>query len=81
MRNTYTVQLAARCPVDGSRDLYTLEVVAHREIRVEDTIEALAEPLEPITQEAWTLLLAERLRASVRLKGTHSGVHVVTEAP
>jgi NADPH-dependent 7-cyano-7-deazaguanine reductase QueF len=82
MKATHTLTVTARCPVNGQRDTYKLEVTTSRVIYVESLLD-LTELFvnQRIAQEELTTRIANALRAGhgddsieVRTFGTHSGV-------
>ena len=82
MHCRYSLMLYAVCPVDQSRDSYSVTVESPREIRVEKIIElATAWQTVEATQEEITAKLAEQLGASVTTRGYHSGVLTIVSAP
>lgn len=80
--NTYSLNIHARCPADGTLDLYDLVVEGPEMLAVETLLEIVRELTdEPIYQEDLTERLAERLAGwKVTLRGDHSRVRVWSEA-
>lgn len=82
MRITYRHSFVAWCPVDGSPDVYELEIVANRLIQVEDILAAVRDATgEPAFQEAITSRISRDLGPTLAIKttGIHSGVETVVE--
>lgn len=82
MRVTYRHTFAAVCPVDGTQDIYQLEIVSERLIPVEDILAAIQHATgEPAFQEHITNRLHDELLAATAVKttGLHSGVETVVE--
>lgn len=78
MRNTYMLQITARCPADGRPDVYSVRVRSSRVIPVEDILAAVKEATrEKAYQEEITRELHRALAAEVTTFGVHSGVRAV----
>jgi GTP cyclohydrolase I len=72
---TYTLEILAKCPVDGKPDVYQMTVRTKRIIPVEDILRAVeAVTAQPAFQEAITQDLSRTLGAEVETQGTHSKV-------
>ena len=75
MKVEHTLEVVARCPVDGLPDVYTLTVRASRVVRVEDILTAVAALAgETLFQEDVTQRLHRDLACEVETVGYHSGV-------
>ena len=71
----HSLQVVARCPVDGAVDIYQVTVETDRTIFVETILAEVARvTAEPMTQEILTDTLSAALRAKVTSVGFHSGV-------
>jgi len=80
MRNTYSFTLTAKCPVDGSQDVYQVAVISNRMVPVESILVASRElTIHPDYQEALCQRLATELKSRVEMIGVHSGVVVKTK--
>lgn len=79
MRAKHTLQIKAKCPVNGKIDKYTLEVTTNRLVKVEDIMAIIKEETsgDPVFQEELTEQLALRLKCKVKTIGTHSGVETM----
>ena len=75
MNVLYELTMGSRCPVDGSRDHYTVKIHANRMLKVEDILAVCREYSgKAIFQEELTQALADQLTAYVTTYGVHSGV-------
>jgi hypothetical protein len=75
MRNEYTLQFTAACPVDQLPDVYLCVVRAARVVPVEDILRAAAAATKgPAYQEDITQKLHRLLACEVETVGWHSGV-------
>lgn len=70
----HELKVARRCPVNDSRDVYSVTVEANGIVKVEDILAAVAALPEVAFQEAITIALAAVLRCTVTTVGYHSGV-------
>lgn len=76
--------ITATCPVDGSQDTYDATVTVTRVLPVELIAPAVERSTSggPAFQEQIAQRLADDLRATVELVGTHSGItSTVTATP
>lgn len=78
---TYQFEVCARCPVDGSLDVYSASLSIDYQIDVEDILAhaALFEQ-KSIYQEDLTQELSNHYKAEVSTIGTHSGVTTTVTA-
>lgn len=75
MKNEYTLQVEATCPVDGLPDVYLCVVRSGRVVPVEDILKAVTEATrEKAYQEDITQKLHRLLACEVETVGRHSGV-------
>lgn len=84
MRNTYSIQVRAQCPINPSdTDLYDFTLESESIIEVEKIVAFFGAQAgsRNTFQEALTQLCAVTLGARVRSVGMHSGVRVICEAP
>ena len=84
MKNTYTYQVQAQCPVNPKdRDLYEFTIESETIIEVERIVAFFKANAgkRKVFQEVLTQQCAVTLGAKVRSEGWHSGVKVVCEAP
>jgi len=78
MQVTHTLQVTARCPVDGLPDVYTLTVRTSRVVTVEAILEAAAHVRDLLVyQEDLTQRIHRELACEVETVGDHSGVRTV----
>lgn len=70
----HKLKVARRCPVDDSRDIYSVTVEANGIVKVEDILAAVSALPEVAFQEAITLALAAKIGCTVTTVGYHSGV-------
>lgn len=76
--NTYRTQFIARCPSDGDRILYDLELTTDQTVMVEN-INACLDEITEDYQESIAQRIAEAFPAcDVTLRGTHQGVHITS---
>lgn len=76
--NTYQAQFVARCPSDGERILYELELVTDQMVMVERINEALDEITEDY-QESIAQRISEAFpHCTVTLRATHQGVRITS---
>jgi hypothetical protein len=76
MEVEHTLNVIARCPVNGSRDVYETTFCLYRLIKVEEIVEKIAKyQEEPMFQETLTEELAKTFKCGVRTKGIHGAVH------
>lgn len=79
--NTYRTQFIARCPSDGQRIFYNLEMRSDDTIMVE-SINGVLEEITDDYQESIAQRLTEAFpRCSIRLHGVHQGIEIVSELP
>lgn len=77
--NKYKFVGQAVCPIDEKLDVYKVTVWSHRQIDCELLLQEWESAnSEPQFQEDLTRRMAMKLRAKVRLKGSHSGVKTVS---
>jgi hypothetical protein len=71
----YRTEIAAICPVDGSRDIYRVTIRSDWLIPVEEILATIAAATgDPVYQENLTQTLADEIGAKVITTGRHSGV-------
>lgn len=83
MKNTYLLQVRARCPVnDNDIDLYAVTIESQYMIKVEAILECvMPSEIEKIFQEDLARKMAVELGAKVTIVGVHSGITVKSVAP
>lgn len=83
MKNTYSIEVRAQCPVNPSdTDLYVFTIESESLIEVEKIVAFFNQHAkENIFQEALTQKCAVTLGAKVTSSGYHSGVKVTCVAP
>lgn len=76
--NTYQTQFIARCPSDGERILYDLELITDQMVMVERINETLDEITEDY-QESIAQRIGEAFpHCAVTLRAKHQGVHITS---
>lgn len=76
--NTYRTQFIARCPSDGQRILYSLEMQSEHTVMVEDINEELDNCTEDYQESIAQRLAAEFPQCSIRLHGIHQGIEITS---
>lgn len=77
--NTYTVEFFAKCPGNGVRVKYSLQILAGRVVMVEDILEFIEEKTaQPVYHEQIADALARRFPGLQIMRAHHHGVDIVT---
>lgn len=81
MNIIYELTIHAKCPVDGSDDIYQMTVTTSEIIPVELILDIVKEcSALPIFQESLTESLAAKLQTTVKTVGYHTGVKTTCES-
>lgn len=77
--NTYKTHFTARCPADGQRIVYALEMKTDEVVMVEAINGEIDEIQEDYQESIAARLLDAFPSCSIRLVGTHQGVEITSE--